>query len=234
MGMTDRKLKMLIGSAEPSGELHLIRLIKELQNGIGKQNIEAYAVGSKKRLEKYDKNIIVPDYFDVSGQSLVGFLEYIFSPFAILRWIRVFIRVEKFIEEYQKPDIFIAITSFFSNIVIGYILKKKGVKCIYYMPPQIWAWGQWRLHFIKNIFDEVLTNFSFEALLYQKEVEKVVHFGYPTPIYHSQTNEINAESRYREEFNIPADKKILLLLPGSRKIEIKRLLPIFLEALKIS
>lgn len=230
MAMHGQKIRVLFGTAETSGEHHAIMLARALQERIVKsKELELFAVGSKERLQASEPGITVPDYFDVANiSSQVGLPNLL----AILRWPKIFKSTRRFIRENGRPDLFVAISSYYSNIFIGKRLKKNGIKCMYYMPPQAWAWGHWRLKSIRKIFDVVLTHFPFEASFYQQDIKEVFHCGYPKPEYDRHLIDDVAISQYKERFGIPKDKKVLLLLPGSRKSEIRILLPIFLGAAK--
>ena len=111
--MDDQSLEILFGTTEKSAELHAIRLTQELQDKIGKTNLRIYAVGSKKRLAKSETNIVVPDYFDIGGKSLFGIFESCFHWISgLFQWLWVFIKIETFVKEYGKPDLFIAVRGY--------------------------------------------------------------------------------------------------------------------------
>jgi lipid-A-disaccharide synthase len=224
--VTTAKTKILIGTAERSGELRAATLVQHIRETVGADNVETYAIGSKEHLGASD--ITVPEYFDIRGISAVGLLELFGRPGIIIRWVLVFLHVKRFLQEHGKPDLFIAVSSFATNTILGYLLKRKGVRCAYYLPPQIWAWGRLRTVILRRIFDNVLVSLPFEASFYEKDFSRVFFCGYPRTL--PPPCEIDhGEAAVREALGLKPEGRVILLLPGSRRQEISRLLPTFLR-----
>ena len=104
-------------------------------------------------------------------------------------------------------------------------------KIIYYISPQIWAWGKRRIHTIKKTVDLMIVLFQFEAQLYRAAGVPVVWVGHPL-IDIAQTPKPRSELRAEWLPKAPPDTKIVALLPGSRHTEVKRILPEMLGVAK--
>ena len=107
-------------------------------------------------------------------------------------------------------------------------LKTAGVKVIYYISPQIWAWGGGRIKKIKKRIDKMLVVFPFEEDIYKKNNVNVELVGHPLL---ERINDYKFLSRQElnEKFSLP-EKDILLLMPGSREHEIDKIFPEMIKA----
>lgn len=115
------------------------------------------------------------------------------------------------------------------NLSIAKKIKKKGIKIIYYVSPQIWAWGQNRIKKIKNIVDKMLVVFPFEEKLYNDNDVNVEFVGHPLSERIEKYKFTNREGLF-EKFKLDKSKDILLLMPGSRKNEVEKLFPQMIKA----
>jgi lipid-A-disaccharide synthase len=103
--------------------------------------------------------------------------------------------------------------------------KQKGIKVVYYISPQLWAWKQNRIKKVKAYVDEMYCILPFEQEFYKSFNIDVKYFGHPLLDEIVRFNALNLPS-------LPFEKPILALLPGSRLQEVRRKLPIMLEAAK--
>jgi lipid-A-disaccharide synthase len=128
----------------------------------------------------------------------------------------------------RPPDAAILVDFPDFNLKLAKSLHKQGVKVIYYISPQLWAWRKYRISTIKQHVDLLITILPFEKEWYLRNgVSHVEYVGSPL------TREVHP-NRPKDEFcklhNLDADKPIISLLPGSRHKEIVRVLPVMLEA----
>ena len=129
----------------------------------------------------------------------------------------------------HSPDIYIGIDAPDFNLPVEKKLKKRGIKTVHYVSPSVWAWRERRIKKIKAATDLVLAILPFEAQFYQKHGHKAVFVGHPL------ANKIPLDPDVkgaRKTLGITGEKPVIALLPGSRRQEIERLLPIFLAALE--
>lgn len=134
----------------------------------------------------------------------------------------------KLIRYFQKnpPDIFIGIDAPDFNLTVEEKLKKQGIPTLHYVSPTVWAWKQWRIKKIARAVDKMLTLLPFEAQFYEQHQVPVKFVGHPL------ADSIPLEGDQlaaRKKLNLPLDKKIIAILPGSRSNEIKHLAELFLK-----
>jgi lipid-A-disaccharide synthase len=161
---------------------------------------------------------LVKDYKDL---AFMGFVEVIMNLTTILRNIKF---CKQDIQSFQ-PDILILIDYPGFNIRIAEWAKKQGIKTVYYISPQIWAWKENRVHTIKKCVDKMLVILPFEKDFYSKWEYKVEYVGHPLV-------EVIENFKATQSPPLLEGKKIIALLPGSRKQEITKKLPVMLEVSK--
>jgi lipid-A-disaccharide synthase len=124
-----------------------------------------------------------------------------------------------------KPDVLILIDYPGFNLRIADFAHRKGLKVIYYISPQVWAWKKSRVYGIRKNVDKMLVILPFEEAFYRKYDYPVEFVGHPL------LDVVNRPSAYKDTVafrtvNKLGNKPIMALLPGSRKQEIKRMLPV--------
>jgi lipid-A-disaccharide synthase len=207
-------MKYYIIAGEASGDLHGSNLVKQLYTFDTKANIRCWGGD----LMKAEGATIVKHYRDL---AFMGFTEVLMNIRTILKNINF---CKKDILSY-KPDVLILIDYPGFNIRIAEWAKKKGIKTVYYISPQIWAWKENRVHTIKKYVDKMLVILPFEKDFYSKWDYKVEYVGHPLV-------EVIEHFRETHHETIPTGRKIIALLPGSRKQEINVKLPVMLEVSK--
>ena len=110
------------------------------------------------------------------------------------------------------------------NLSIAKKLKPLGVKVIYYVSPQLWAWAKGRVKKVRRLVDKMLVVFPFEVEFYQKENVKVEYVGHPLVERINQYKFLSRDEFF-SKFNLDKQKEILLVMPGSRKQEVKAIFP---------
>lgn len=130
-----------------------------------------------------------------------------------------------------KPDALILIDYPGFNLRIAEWAHEQGIRVIYYISPQVWAWKQNRVHTIKKVVDEMYVILPFEKGFYKQFNIDVTYVGHPLldaiENYKAQVSEINFIER-----NGLKNTPVIAILPGSRKQEVKKKLPIMLQAVK--
>ena len=198
--------KIVIVAGDKSGDLYGGLLSKQLKSKFPK--IEIYSFGGEK-LAEHSQQII-----NLLSHSVCGLVEVLSS---IGRLLKIFKKTKKTILD-LKPDLIILIDFPDFNLRLAKKLNRK-FPLIYYVSPQIWAWRKNRIETIKKYVDKMVVLFKFEEAFYKNENMDVLYFGHPLL-------EI-----IKEEDIQP--KKIISFLPGSRKNEVKKHLPIMIKTKKI-
>lgn len=119
------------------------------------------------------------------------------------------------------------------NLRIAEWAHKQNIKVIYYISPQVWAWKKNRVHTIKKVVDEMYVILPFEESFYKQFNFDVNYIGHPLldAINNYQLKKSNTTDDFYTKNNI-TNQPIIAILPGSRKQEVKKKLPIMLEAVK--
>ncbi len=208
---------ILIITGEPSGDILGSHLAREL-----KQQIPCHIKGvGADQMQAAGVEII----FSSDKLAVIGAVEII-KKFGVLKNA---MKTLTQILENNPPDLLILIDYPGFNLRLAARAKKLGVKVMFYVSPQIWAWHYSRIKKIKKNVDLMAVLFPFEEKLYQKENVPVKFVGHPLVESIKATLDKIEASR---QFNINLEHPVIGLLPGSRLHEIDKLLPEMLAAKK--
>lgn len=217
----DKKKKtdgsILIIAGENSGENYGAGLVRQFK---GKNTfIEFFGIGGKHMADEG-----VDLLFSIKELSVVGIVEIISH---LPRIKRIFARIRKEIK-YRKPLAAVLIDSPDFNLRLAKILRKLSIPVLYYISPTIWAWRKSRLKTIKKRVTKMMLIFPFEEEIYNKYNIPAVYVGHP--LKERIKTSLSKEEFFRK-YEIVTDRKLIALLPGSRKSEIKYHMPVLLEGL---
>jgi lipid-A-disaccharide synthase len=206
--------KILIISGEPSGDARGAELVRELKHltpsarftGIGGARMKEEGV----RLIDHIRNFSIVGVWEIF-QNLPRIHEQFKS---IIRHVRE-----------ERPDLAILIDYPGFNLRLAKALKKERIPVVYYIIPQVWAWGIGRVKKIKRYVDKALVIFAFEKRFLDKYGIASEFVGHPLADMTDGTPETKDERRRTKDATTT-----IALLPGSREHEIRRILPIMLDA----
>lgn len=205
----------MISAGEASGDLHAANLVKALHRL--DPDIAVKAMGGEK-LKQAGAEILV----DCSDIAVVGIIE-------VLANYRKIVGVLNQLKEELRnnpPDLLILVDYQEFNFKLAKTAKECGVKVLFYISPQVWAWRPHRVHKIGKLIDMMAVLFPFEEKFYKKANVPVRFVGHPLV---DEAKAIKTKQEAISEYNLDENKKIVGLFPGSRRGEIKRVLPIQLE-----
>lgn len=209
-----RAKRVVIIAGEESGDMHAAILINQLKAKY--PNIEISGIGGK-HMQAAGAELIS----DLAQFGVTGVTEVI-RHFNVVR--KAFVAIKKHLE-HQKPDLLLLVDYPGFNLRLAkYAKKTLGLKIIYYISPQIWAWKAKRIHLIKQCVDTMAVILPFEKAIYEKAGVPVRFVGHPLVEKIAVIKENLVPKN--ELLNLPVDTKIIALLPGSRTHEIERLMPI--------
>ncbi len=217
MQNSNRKNIMII-AGEISGDLHAASLITELKKIDDKLNI--YGIGGDK-MKAAGMEII----YHINKMAFLGFAEVVKHIPFIKRVQSDLINIVK--EKEIKTVILVDYPGF--NLSIAKKLKALDINIIYYISPQIWAWGAGRIKKIKKLVKKMLVVFPFEEDFYKDSGVNVEFVGHPLLERITEYNFLNKTEFYKK-FSLNENKEILLILPGSRSHEVEKIFPESIKA----
>ena len=209
---------LFIIAGENSGDLHGSNLVKELLkldpslriSGIGGSQMRQAGVNLLANI--------------VDRLAIIGFTGVIKNADRLFRLYR---KVIHFLDD-VRPAAVILIDYPGFNFKVMRAAKKRGIPVVYYIMPQVWAWHRSRIYTLKELTERLLVVFPFEKKLCESvNIKQVRYVGHPLL---DVMNLTMTKEEVFAKFNFDPKKKLIGLLPGSRKPEIDRLLPAMLGA----
>ncbi len=211
-------MKIFFSVGEPSGDLHGANLVRSLQ----KQRPGLRCVGyGGPRMEAEGCQL----YEDLTRYALMGFLPVIGK---LPMFYRLMKRAEKYFRE-DPPDAVVLIDYPGFNWWIARKAKQRGIPVFYYGVPQIWAWARWRVGKMRRLVDHVLCKLPFEKEWYEERGCKATDVGHP---YFDELIERELDHDFIDQQQ-SRPGKLVTILPGSRKREVSRQLPVFLKSARL-
>jgi lipid-A-disaccharide synthase len=211
--MNDKKYQIMLSAGESSGDQRGAEILQDL-----KVEFEAFGMGGE-RLKKAGMEIIV----DNKKMAVVGLVEVIKHYSFLKRQLK---KMQDMLVK-KKPNLLVLIDYPDFNLRLAKTAKQYNIKVLYYISPQIWAWRQNRVKKIKKLVDHMAVIFPFEVDFYQKYQVPVTFVGHPL---FAKIN--NFKTSAKQIIKRDKNTKIITLLPGSRKNEIIKHLPIMLASIK--
>lgn len=205
-------MKYYLIAGETSGDLHGANLIRALKS-VDTQAHFRFLGGDAMEKESREKAVI-----HSSAMSFMGFIEVLANLFTILGNLK---KVKKDLLA-NRPDAIILIDFPGFNLKIADFAKKNNIKTFYYISPKVWAWNQKRVLKIKRIVDHLFCILPFEVEFYREWGMEVDYVGNPLL---DAIGRYSANPDFRNQAQLN-EKPIVALLPGSRKMEITKLLPL--------
>ncbi len=213
-------MKYYIIAGEASGDLHASNLIKALQQQDTNADFRAWGGDMMEQTGA----VVVKHYRDL---AFMGFTQVLMNLRTIFRNL-AFCKAD--ILEY-KPDALILVDYPGFNLRIAKWAKEQGLKIIYYISPQVWAWKENRVKSIKECVDKMLVILPFEKEFYAKWNYEVEYVGHPLVEVIDAFKQTTTADK-NSTTDLFSSDKIIALLPGSRKQEILKKLPVMLEVSK--
>lgn len=207
-------MKLYLIAGEASGDLHGSNLIKALRRE--SPGVEIRAWGGD--LMQAAGATLVKHYRDL---AFMGFFEVVKNLRTILRNI-AFCKAD--VLDFQ-PDALVLIDYPGFNLRIAKWAKRRGIRVIYYISPQIWAWHQSRVHDIRRDVDKMLVILPFEQDFYRKHGVEVAFVGHPL------LDAVDS-GRWTARHIVNRPPSTVALLPGSRRQEVSRILPAMLSVVR--
>jgi lipid-A-disaccharide synthase len=210
-------IPILLSAGEASGDMYGARLALALKQ---RMDVEIFGMGGPQMRAAGVE--IITDYSEV---SVVGITEVLKRLPSLMRAMR------RIVEEAERRRPALAILTDFPgfHLRLARKLKPKGIRNVYYICPQFWAWRPWRVNLVRRRFAQALCIFPFEEKFYGDAGVPVKFIGHPLVgnVKATLTREL-----FCEKYGIERGKAIVGVLPGSRRGEIAYHVPVLVEALE--
>lgn len=211
----------MIIAGEASGDLHGATVMKQLS--LIDPSIEFFGIGGDKMIAAGMKA-----KYHIKQMAFLGFIE-------VIRHLPFINKVKSDLlqlAEEENIEIIVLIDYPGFNLNIAEKFHSRGKKLIYFISPQVWAWGKGRIEKIKRLIRKMLVIFPFEEKMYKEAGVEAVYVGHPLIEHATNYNFLTKKELY-SKFELESEKDILLVLPGSRKQEIKKIFNESIEAAKL-
>lgn len=211
--------KILISAGEASGDIHAAAVtaaLKKIDSAI-----EVFGMGGD-ALRAAGGEVL----FDIKDHGVMGFVEVIKKLPDLFKLRSDFARVM----DERKPDCLVVVDYPGFNMKLAKVAHDKGIPVVSYIAPSAWAWNKGRAKNVAKIVDKVACIFPFEYDVYEEAGAPVEFVGHPLlDIVHPTMERAEAEAWAGKEAGHP----LVLLMPGSRLMEIEKMLPTLLEGAKL-
>ena len=209
----------MIVAGEASGDHHGAAVARALHGANG--NLDIFGIGGVKMREAGVTTLV-----DAAEMAVVGLVE-VLAHFPVI--YRAFTLLAGILKR-QPPDLLILIDYPDFNLRLARVAKRHGVKVLYYISPQVWAWRAGRVHTIGRRVDRMAVVFPFEVPFYERAGVPVSFVGHP--LLESVRPTVSRD-RALAEFGFDPARPVVGLFPGSRRSEIRGLFPTILATAQL-
>ncbi|MGD7035609.1 lipid-A-disaccharide synthase [Methylotuvimicrobium buryatense] len=214
-----QSFKVMFSAGESSGDRHAAHMFLELQNL--HPGIEGLGMGGAAMREAG-----IDIRFDSSNIGVIGVVEVLKH----YREIRQALKQMQRLLVDERPDLLVCVDYKEFNFKLAKFAKSFGVKVLFYVSPQVWAWRPGRVKQYGRVIDRMAVIFPFETAYYEAENVPVSYVGHPSI---DKVHPRYTKHEDLDRFGLDGERPVIGLVPGSRKQEIERLLPVMLDAASI-
>jgi lipid-A-disaccharide synthase len=211
-----RPLTVLFSAGEASGDRHAAHMFLELKKRL--PAVRGIGMGGARMREAG-----IDVRYDSARIAVIGVVE-VLKHYGDIRHALTLMRQ---IVRDERPDLLVCVDYKEFNFKLAKYAKRLGVKVLFYVSPQVWAWRPGRVRKYGEVIDMMAVIFPFETAYYQAENVPVRYVGHPS------VDKVRPHFGRDEDFaryGLSAGRPVVGLLPGSRTGEIRRMLPVMLEA----
>lgn len=219
--MQDKDLRIMIVAGEASGDLHAAKLVEALREAAAGRDIDFFGAAGPKMREVGVDAIIKSDDLAIVGLLEIGR--------ALPTFFRAFRKLKRAATA-RHPDVAVLVDFPDFNLRLAKSLKSAGMRVVYYISPQLWAWRSYRIRTVRKHIDLMLTILPFERDWYVKRgVGNVEYVGSPLA---REVQPSRDKIGFCQEHDIDPERPIVSFLPGSRHKEIVRILPVMADTIQ--
>jgi lipid-A-disaccharide synthase len=211
-------IQLLLSAGEASGDMYAARLASALKQ---RMDVQIFGMGGP-QMRAAGVEIVV-DYSEVSVVGITEILKHLPSLRRAMR---------RLVDEAEQRHPALAILTDFPgfHLRLARKLKPKGIRNVYYICPQFWAWRPWRANLVRRRFAQALCIFPFEEKFYADAGVPVKFIGHPLV---GNVQPSMSREAFLQKYGLTSQEPILAILPGSRRGEIAHHVPVLVEALKL-
>ena len=213
------RLRLMVVAGEDSGDAHAAALVRRLRERAPDTDFEFFGSTGRRMREAGVESVVREDDLAITGLVEIGR--------ALPKFLGAYRSLKRAALE-RRPDAVLLVDWPDFNLRLARALHRRGIKIIYYISPQLWAWRSHRVRQVRRDVDLMLTILPFEREWYERR-----GFGRAEFVGHPLAGEVRA-AYGREEFcrrhGLDPARPLVALLPGSRRKEFERILPPMLDA----
>lgn len=211
--------KIMIVAGEASGDGHAAKLVNALRAIEPDTDFDFFGAAGPAMRSAGVRAVVQADELSIVGLAEIG------------RALPMFLRAARELKKaaiIEKPDVAILIDFPEFNLKVARTLKKQGIRVVYYISPQLWAWRKYRIGTVRKYIDLMLTILPFERDWYARRgVGHVEYVGSPLV---REVHPDKTKADFCHEHGLDPAAPVIGLLPGSRHTEIVRILPVMIAA----
>ena len=209
---------VMILAGEASGDAHAAEFVEHIRQL--NPDIRLSGMGSSEM-----KKAGVEVFFDSSVIAVMGLVEVLKHWGDIKRAMAI---VKQRLDE-TRPDLLVLVDYPEFNLKMARHARELGIKVLFYISPQVWAWRPKRIHKIGRLIDHMAVILKFEKAYYERANIPVSFVGHPLV---DKVKSTRSKDEVRQQLGLDQNALVIGLFPGSRNTEIDRLLPLMLETAK--
>ncbi|OGT31182.1 MAG: lipid-A-disaccharide synthase [Gammaproteobacteria bacterium RIFCSPHIGHO2_12_FULL_35_23] len=211
--------RVMIIAGEASGDMHAAQVVKVMH--AKNSGLEFFGIAGPQMRAQGVEAIVKTETI-----AIMGFIEVLMNFKTIYHTYQ---KVKQALLQH-KPDLLILVDYPGFNLKVAKLAKQCGIKVLYYISPQIWAWRQGRIKKIKQCVDMMAVVFPFELKFYEAHQVPVRYVGLPL---FDELDFNLTQSQARTKLNLLPEVTTITLLPGSRSAVVTTLLPVMMDAVKL-
>jgi len=206
----------MFSAGESSGEQHAANMFLELKKQCS--NIKGIGMGSAKMAQAG-----IDICYDSANIAVIGVVEVLKHYGEIRRALKI---MQQLLDK-ERPDLLVCVDYKEFNFKLAKYAKSIGIKVLFYVSPQVWAWRPGRVKAYGEVIDMMAVIFPFETAYYDAENVPVRYVGHPSV---DKVHPLHTKAEDLVSYKLNQNNPVVGLLPGSRANEIKRMLPVMLAA----
>lgn len=211
-------LCLMILAGEASGDQRAAELLRALKELIPHRSFHVFGCGGPALRTQGVETLA-----DITETALIG-------PLEVFRALPRFLSLSRRLLEMaraRRPDAALLVDWPEFNMKLLRPLKRLGVRTIYYIGPQVWAWRTYRVRALRRYVDRLIVILPFEVPFYRRYGIAAEYVGHPLV---DTVRPTLSRASFLEKYKLRADRPVVSLLPGSRWTEVARILPVMLRA----